>query len=226
MAGVAAIGVRQRFNPLNARMNYSHPLAKDLVFCAVVYLGVDLMKNRNCLDIRGEKDPGGFGVARQIRFDADKTTDMTFTTGSFTVAAATNFLGTPPGGENIFRRSSYTSETTNAGWNLQFTVAPGSSTGLQIFRNNGSASYSFQVAGLARHGTTVGTSDGVTKKIFSNGLEIGSSTTGNLLPIDANTAVQMNFGSTSTSIACAWNRVLSTNEIAMITADPYCMLSY
>lgn len=226
MAGVAAIGVRQRFNPLNARMNYSHPLAKDLLFCGIVYLGVDLMKNRNCFDSRTEKNPGGFGVARQIRFDADRTTDMTFTTGSFTVAAATNFLGTPTGGENIFRRSNYTSESSNAGWNLQFNVSGGATTNLEIFRNNSSASYTFQASGLARHGTSVSTSDGVTKKIFSNGLEIGSSTTGNLNPLDANTTVQMNFGATSASIACAWNRVLSTNEIAMFHADPYCMLSY
>lgn len=226
MAGVAAIGARQRFNPLNARMNYSHPLAKDLVFCGIVYLGVDLMKNRNCFDFRAEKNPGGFGVARQIRFTAEQTTDMTFTAGSFTLAIANNYIGTPAGGENTFRRSSYTSEATNAGWNMQANVSGTAVTRVQLSRNNGAANYDFTSGTLPRHGTTVFTTDGVTKKIFTDGLETASSTTGNLLPLDANTTVQMNFGNTSVSIACAWNRVLSTNEIAMFHADPYCMLSY
>jgi hypothetical protein len=149
---------------------------------------------------------------------------MIFTTGSFTIATAYNYLGTVSSSEPSFRRGGYTSEATNQGW--QFGAGGTNRATLTLFRNNGSSNYLLE-AGISRQVVQFGTSDGTTKRIYNDALQAVSSTSGNLLPVEHLTAdVNINFGGTSASIACAWNRVLSTNEIAMYAADPYCLLSY
>lgn len=224
MAGVAAIGVRQRFNPLNARLNYSHPLAVGLVFCGIPYLGVDLMKNRNATSFASGRNPGAFGAARRATWANARTTDMSFTTGGHTLAVAFNFLGTVSSNEPALRRGSYNSEGSNTGY--EFGGSATNRAKYTMFRNNGSSNYVFQSSTIPRNGVLVATTDGTTKRLYENGLQTTSSTSGNLLPVDSTADVNINFGGTSASIACAWSRVLSTNEIAMFTADPYCVLSY
>jgi len=225
MAGVAAIGARQRFNPLGARMNYSHPLAKDLVFCGTPYSGVDFAKSRNVSSFQGDRNAGPFGAARRALWTNANTTDMSFTTGSHTLAVATNALGTITSSSLAFRRSAYVSETSNTGWGMGGTGTD--STLYEIFRDNSLSNYNFTATDFPRHSVIVTSSDGTTKSIYHNALQAASSTSGNLLPIDSVANVNINFSSTqSAAIACAWNRVLSTNEIAMFVADPFCMLSY
>lgn len=222
MAGVAAIGARQRFNPLNARMNYSHPLAKDLVFCGLPYLGVDLAKNRNAFTFTNARKAGMYGFACEVEWDANRTTDMEFTTGSFTIAIAQSVNNTA--NHTAFKRGTYTSETVNSGFQLYQHSTPASR--FVIFANNGGTSYIQDAQRRVYHGTITGTGDGTTKRIYCDSRQEDSSTTGNQRPITTTGSVAINDGDTSTSLACAWNRVLSTNEIAMFTADPYCMLSY
>lgn len=224
MAGVAAIGVRQRFNPLNARMNYSHPLAAGLVFCGIPYLGVELMKNRNASSFVNERNASAFGTARRTTWDNNRTTDMSFTTGSFTIATAYNILGTVSAAQPSLRRGSYSSEGNNQGY--EFGAGGTNRALFVIFRNNGSSNYMLDTTNFSRQVVQFGTSDGTTKRIYNGALQATSSTSGNLLPVDSTADVNINFGGTSASIACAWNRVLSTNEIAMYAADPYCLLSY
>lgn len=224
MAGVAAIGARQRFNPLNARMNYSHPLAMGLVFYGLPYLGVDLMKNRNADSFLGYRDAGGFGAACRLAWTNARTTDMSFTTGAHTIGMAYNFVGSASFGQQVIRRASYTSETVNSGW--EHGVQTGTLSMNVMFRNNGSLNYLFTSSTFLRHVVQFSTTNGTTKQIYGNALQLASSTSGNLLPVDSTTDLDMNFSSTSASVVCAWSRVLSTNEIAMFTADPYCILSY
>lgn len=220
MAGVAAIGVRRGFVPQHAILNSSHPLAVGLVFCGIPALGYELAKNRPVSSSLAEKTPSSYGFSSRATWSNASTVDMEFSSGSHTNAVAYNYFGAPSGAQKFFRRSTYVSESSNSGWELNGNTGP--VTNYTLFRND--SNYVFSASAFVYDGVAVGISDGTTKRIYINSQQITSSTTGNLLPVATTADVNMSFGGSAT-IACSWDRVLTSNEIAMFVADPFCMLN-
>lgn len=229
MPGVAAIGVRQRFTPLSAKMNWSHPLTHRILFCGVPHLGVEYAKSRPATNgpLATEQGASAFGTAMYGLWTNAATTDLQFLSGAFTVAQAYTNKDFTNSYTRCFTRFTYTSETANDGWELRHGQSGFPQT--CMFRNNGSSAYLLQGATTLDHGILILTSTGASRSLYVNALVSSTSTTGNLNPVATTANTSVNWSGTGKlpgSIACAWDRVLSAGEIAMFVADPFCMLSY
>lgn len=229
-----ALGLRKRFTPLAASLDWSHPLAADLEFCGVPTLGVDLAKMRPAkfLAASGQtysSDASGFGATLTASWANNATTDLAFLSGPFTVAVAARLLNVDAT-QVSFGRSAYVSESNSQGWLLQRRPSVSGTRGFSFtsFRNNSAANYacSNAIAAVAQTYVQVGRSNGSNlRENFVNGIQLATNVN-NSNPVDSTEPLLVGTLNNVPTIAIAWSRALSNNEIAMFTADPFSLLRY
>lgn len=228
---------QQNFNwkpPLGARIDWSHLLSQGLRFMAAVNEGggspLDLTNpNRVSSAATWNFAPQGL-VAREFSFTNASTTDLNFTTGVFSVAVLYYQPTTLGTGQYsvLFGRDSYISEGANTGWRFLLRNNAGDSFPgyvFDVFANNDFNSYLLRIAGTPAVGThlLVGTSDGVTRRLYLDGF-LGASTTLNPAPASSSA----NLYNTMTAVASAgvyaqwaWNRTLSASEVQLLYQQPF-----
>jgi len=229
-----ALGVRRRFVPSSASVDWSHPLAQGLEFCGIPSISLDIAKGRvatnvvSAPQVYGER-PSDFGLATVARWENNATTDLGFTSGPFSIAVI-NTVFDNTGYFTSFGRSAYVSESNNQGWELSSRPTADTRRGLSFVsnRNNNVTSYALSTLVVASPGTYVhvGRSNGSNlRELFINGLRLNS-TASNINPLSSTGPLFLGTSNNATVIALAWNRSINNNEIAMLTSSPFCLLRY
>jgi len=229
-----ALGVRKRFVPLSASVDWSHPLSANLEFCGVPTLGLDLAKMRPATFVAASgqtytSSASGFGATITASWANNQTTDLAFLSGPFSVAVGARLLNIDVR-DVSFGRSLYSSESINQGWVLQRRESSSITRGFSFssFGNNTSASYACSnlVTAVAQTYVQVGRSNGSNlRENFVNGTRLATNSAN---PNPLSTTEPLLIGTTSNvpTIALAWSRSLTDAEVAMLTADPFCLLRY
>lgn len=221
-------------------VDWSHPLARGLVFCAGPYSAwTDLARG-----IRPSSVPvcahGAATYGRnsttdntnQIVYPSTATAHLDFTTQPFSalwVGAVPVTAGTYPVG---VQRGTYASESSNAGWMFAVRADADARPGLTFltFANNGVAAYAACSTGtgvitLNQPFVAVGVSTGAsTQSLYFNGLRVATASSPN--PISPG-ALALTIGGNNTayqSHVAIWSRALSAAEAAQLTSDPFCFL--
>ncbi len=229
-----ALGLRKRFTPLAASLDWSHPLAAGIEFCGVPTLGIDLAKMRPAKFVAASgqtysSDASGFGGTLTASWENNATTDLAFLSGPFTVAVAARLLNVDAT-QVSFGRSAYVSETNNQGWALQRRASSSGTRGFSFtsYRNNAASNYacSNAVIAVAQTYVQVGRSNGSSfRENFVNGSRQATNAN-NPNPVNSTEPLLIGTLNNVPTIAVAWSRVLSNNEISMFTADPFSLLKY
>jgi len=227
-----ALGLRKGFVPNSANIDWAHPLSSRLEFCGVPSLGLDLAKMRPAIltatsgQTHGSK-PDRYGPSLIANWSNADTTDLAFTSGPWTLAVVTHLYG---GGAfyDTFRRHVYVGESNNQGWGIQIntTAPPGAS--FLSFRNNSAANWrcSQNQTIPFRSYVHIARSNGSNlRELFANGLRVAFVST-NVNPVDSAGSLILGNADVTSSIGFAWSRSLSNNDIALLTADPFCILRY
>lgn len=229
-----ALGLRKRFVPLAASVDWSHSLASDLEFCGVPTLGIDLAKMRPATFVAASgqtysSDASGFGATLTVSWANNATTDLAFLSGPFTVAVAARLLNVDAT-QVSFGRSAYVSESNNQGWALQRRMSSSGTRGFSFtsYQNNAASSYACTnaVTAVAQTYVQIGRSNGSNlRENFVNGTRLATNVN-NANPVNSTEPLLIGTLNNVPTIAVAWSRALSNNEIAMFTADPFALLRY
>lgn len=224
-----ALGVRRRFVPSSASVDWSHPLAQGLQFCGVSSLGLDLAKNR-IGSVSGHTNTSSvYGPTKLVSWTNAQTTDLAFTSGPYTIATA-SVLSANNTYYASMDRSVYVSESNSQGWAMQSRPNSDARPGLSSIslRNNSVANYVIHTGTLAPLGSyvhLVRSNGSNLRELFVDGLRRATNAN-NANPVSSSANLTMTVTSFTVTLGLCWSRSLSDNEIAMLTADPFCFLRY
>lgn len=225
-----------KVKPTGGLINWNHPLARGLVSCVPNFIGgglaIDLV-GRNYVQVgqptwavrkNGLCQAGG-------GFTNASTNNLNFTSGAFTVAGFFSLATNVASGQfpACCRRYHDGGNGDRAGWFLG-----GDSTGNGLYfecaRNDspapGNSILSSGVSAVAGEWFLVGTSNGITRRIFVNGVE-KASTTNNANPLTETSGNYQCTANNSTNrvyIHYAWEkRQLTQQEVLFLYNNPYCI---
>lgn len=213
----------------DVRLNRESPLAKKIVSCFPCYEGRgtprDLVRGGRVPVLAGAWYSGAYGRnSRSWSYTAASTIDLGFTNGPYTVAGFGRVYTTVPLGNysSMFERHAYVNESNNQGWQL---VSYGSGVGANkwnfvVMNNNGESQYLLPGTSVLTANTdwlVVGTSDGITRRIYVNG-RLENTTTNNPNPAAAVglLGTAQNGGNTIHYWQAAWRRCLTLSEVQLL----------
>lgn len=220
--------------PRGVQVNYAEPLARQLRSLILMNNGggvpFDMVKARQIgdgfngwADCRSGKACAGWSIKRN---NNDK--DLEFVSGPWTIATFFNIKQFVSGEYlDIFAIDGYSDESTNKGWGLT-TRGDTDKFAFLSMNNNGSANYRLESNTLVASGnwSLVGTSDGITRRLYVNGKQETTTTT-NANPA---TALGVSIGNSTGNYKChnyicvAWARELSADEISKWHRNPFGLL--
>lgn len=156
-------------------------------------------------------------------FTPAQSLDCEFLSGPWSIATFFNIVGT--GNETVWARNAHPSESTNSGWEIR--VDSSNTFVFASYANNGAVFYvlSSTTVPAAGNWVVVGTSDGITRRIYVNGRQ-EATTTNNPNPLTTNGGVVMGAGSGSVPalyFGAAWNRCLDASEVWDLQQNPWRM---
>ncbi len=221
--------------PPGVGVDFSHPLGQGLVCAVVANAGagsvVDAVKQRRSGTVAEWKTAKRGRAARDWAIPVGQTADLNFT-GPWSVAVHVYVNEARPLGYlQAVQRRNYVSEANNQGFDLNvMPTNDNNKYAFQVFNNNGAASYRLLGAMTVTGGdhVLVGTSDGVTRRLYVDAALDGS-TTNNPLPAACtagNGLEEVNVNHTQAGWVYAsyvWNRCLQPDEVRMLAAQPYAM---
>lgn len=223
-------------------LNRTHPLAQGLV---AAYLFAEGAGGGSRDLVRSSRPPGtgagwvgtraGPGIYNLQVPNAD-TTDLEFTSGSFSIVAG--FSLRSPGSSEFagVERFTYTSESGNNGWSLEWRGAFSPNSGdtnrfaFIVNRNNGVGSYllASPTGYTEGHHVVAGVSDGSSlRSLYVGGLLVNTSAV-NLNPLSSSAAFGDSRGGASGAIsntfAYLYNRALTPTAIRALTVEPFALV--
>lgn len=232
MPGIA-IGARPRFAPAYPKINYSHPLSAGLIGCVYTPLLKNLSTQQPgfAATVLTKTSPTLFGESLTFRQSSVFSPELSLASGPWTIGCSYTIKGTTGYYPDSWYRQRYISATDCQGW-----VLTGNNTTLNasvVMRRNDNGEFPSSTK-YSGSGTNIAVSNGINLvEQYLNALRVSSTSTANANPLDLAGNTQLRVGTYSSAdnevgvtIACAWSRVLSLNEITMFEADPFCMLSY
>jgi hypothetical protein len=244
------IGVPQIIKPRRYRswapgtvaptIDWSNPLTRGLR-CLLWPQGknlIDLVKPRpfstsGSVTSNATIKPRGAAVAGQwIIGAAADSTDLDWTSGSFSCAGFMNFPTPAATQSGVISRGVYVSESNNQGWAL-YQDAMGTFYNFDVYRNNGQALYEVISTTVVSAGERFvgGMSDGTSLSVIIDG-KIETTTSGiNVAPVSASTPLASNVTSSGDGLASlyvgfVWLRDLSAAEWWSLYTDPYQFLIF
>lgn len=235
-----AIGVRQRFLSSRSSLDFSHPLTNGMIFCAVPVLNTDFARQRRTsfaytYTVFGQTpfERSKFGPGPGMYFTWNESLLFSFTSGAFSIGAA----GSSRSGVNgaLFGRGYY--YFYSGGWAL--VRESDSKWNFKLMNNAQDSLQDCKApnASPAGDNVIVGTSNGVdARKLYVDGQL--ANTVSTLVNATTGGSTSTNYGMYvgngyafagwsnyyPTTIACAWNRELTQQEVSLFSADPFCML--
>lgn len=221
--------------PAGVNVDRSHPLAKGLVSCVPCNTGA---APRDLAHARSLNTGGAFGPSRRGAVCRDwklnyGSPDLDFLAGGWTVAALFEQPNVHAGAADnpaVFGTEVYVTGTNNQGWAIEINTANLGKYNFLSFRNSAVATDSLggTSANTAGVHMVVGTSDGVTRRIYVDG-QFEASTTNNANPLvvaAGSTLYNVSSGSSPlVYIGYAWNRCLSPQEAMQLWIAPYGMFA-
>jgi hypothetical protein len=219
--------------PIGSQVNWGHPLARGLSYCAPLNEGgghaTDL--------VSGNYGGGAVGwttsvAGRGTAGSGYGSTAPTVGNPPFTVAALVVVYGVPSSGySNLIANVNFVSGSNNQGFDLQMqpTTDTWSGVAWKVFANtvneNNQVIANDPSPPLGVPLLYVGTYDGAAGSLYRNGRLIGSASASYLTP--ANPLVyggDVPAASAVTHFGYVWNRILTLGEMARLLVEPFGML--
>lgn len=211
-------------------LNRSSQLASGLVYMSVAQRNSwDLAKNRpaatenmNYYSFMNQGLTNAGGVSQSF------LADFNFTGGPFTVATYMNLstLANVSSFPDVFGQNTYSSESVNAGWNLQIGNTP--TWGFNTYGNVGAATYQLNssVTPVVGNHVIIGVLTASNKFIYVDGTQ---STNTNGLTIGAVAGGNLQIGSQGNGVSSywsgIWNRALTQGEAQLLTQNPWILFA-
>lgn len=221
-------------------VDWSHPLAQGLVFCAGPYSAwTDLARGVRPSSVpacaHGASTYGrtsATDATNQVVYPSGATGHLDFTSQPYSIL----WVGATPATSGVYplgpARSNYVSEASNNGWVFAIRSDADTKPGMafQVHANNGVAVYAACSTGagvitLNKQFVALGVSSGAsTQTLYIDGIRRGTASSANPLSAGAVSMVIGQNASVQQTHVAIWNRAQSANEAAMLAADPFCFL--
>lgn len=222
---------------VSVEIDWTHPIARGMVMCVMVRPGlgpIDLTgRAREFINVVPGIPirPGGLALDLFEMSNAS-TADLDFTSGGWAIGSFFHLAttGTSGSSPSVMSRISYSSESVNSGWILQYAAQASPAWAMQCFANNDFSNYYTQGTSTPVVGDHLlgMTSDGAaTRQLVVNGVQEATTVT-NLNPLTSANNFATLAGSIATTdgnyLTLAWNRDVLLPEWAWLSAEPYCFL--
>jgi len=165
--------------------------------------------------------PGGYNASAV--FTNAATTDLEFTSGPWSVWIYGAMTSLTNG--SWFGRRTYTSESANAGWNME-SVSNNGSISFASYANNDQSFYGLYAPSAYPIGDIhiIGTSDGTTRTLYVNGRRVATGTN-NPNHLTTSGGLVIGGGSTRIIYICGvWGRCLKVPDVWALYANPWALL--